>query len=53
VLAIKHKIAAVKGFEPSQQKLLRKGALIQDEKTVAEIGIQEGDFLVVMVNVKV
>jgi len=27
--------------------------LIQDEKTVQELGIQEGDFLVVMVNAKV
>jgi hypothetical protein len=27
--------------------------LLSDEKTVEEVGIQEGDFLVVMVNVKV
>jgi hypothetical protein len=27
--------------------------LLADEKTVEEVGIQEGDFLVVMVNVKV
>jgi hypothetical protein len=43
----------VKNFEIGSQKLLRKGALLADEKTVEQIGIVEGDFLVVMVNVKV
>ncbi|CAD8186821.1 unnamed protein product [Paramecium octaurelia] len=52
VLNIKEKIEQNKQFEIAQQKLLRKGTLLQNEQTVAELGLQEKDFLVVMVNVK-
>ncbi|CAD8151966.1 unnamed protein product [Paramecium octaurelia] len=52
VLNIKEKIEKVKLFEIAQQKLLRKGTLLVDDQTVGDLGIQEKDFLVVMVNVK-
>lgn len=52
-MQIKEKIKEVKEHEVSQQKLLRKGTLLDDKSTVADIGIQEGEFLVVMVNAKV
>ncbi|CAD8101394.1 unnamed protein product [Paramecium sonneborni] len=52
VLNIKEKIEQVKQFEIGQQKLLRKGTLLLNDQTVGELGIQEKDFLVVMVNVK-
>ncbi|CAD8080573.1 unnamed protein product [Paramecium primaurelia] len=52
VLNIKEKIEKVKQFEIAQQKLLRKGTLLLDDQTVGDLGIQEKDFLVVMVNVK-
>ena len=52
VLNIKTKIREFKGFEESTQKLLRKGQLLNDENTVAQLKIVEGDFFVVMVNVK-
>lgn len=43
----------MKEYEVSQQKLLRKGTLLDDKTTAADLGIQEGEFLVVMVNAKV
>jgi hypothetical protein len=46
-------IAIVKKFPVDAQKILRKGKLLNDEEKVSEIGMQEGDFIVVMVNVKV
>ncbi|CAD8093938.1 unnamed protein product [Paramecium sonneborni] len=52
VLKIKEKIEQVKQFEVAQQKLLRKGTLLLDNQTVGELGFQEKDFIVVMVNVK-
>ncbi|CAD8083872.1 unnamed protein product [Paramecium primaurelia] len=52
VLNIKQKIEQLKQFEIDQQKILRKGTILQNEQTVGELGLKEKDLLVVMVNVK-
>ncbi|CAD8198155.1 unnamed protein product [Paramecium pentaurelia] len=52
ISVVKEKIFQVKQFEVGQQKLLRKGTLLDDKTTIAELGIQENEFLVVMVNAK-
>ncbi|CAD8124930.1 unnamed protein product [Paramecium sonneborni] len=49
---VKEKIFQLKQFEVGQQKLLRKGTLLDDKTTITELGIQENEFLVVMVNAK-
>ncbi|CAD8155339.1 unnamed protein product [Paramecium pentaurelia] len=52
IQVVKEKIFQLKQFEVGQQKLLRKGTLLDDKTTIMELGIQENEFLVVMINVK-
>jgi len=41
---------AEKGFEVAQQKLILRGKNAEDGVTLADLGVKEGDFMVVMVS---
>ncbi|KAG0140873.1 hypothetical protein CROQUDRAFT_664581 [Cronartium quercuum f. sp. fusiforme G11] len=45
---LKLAIKEAQGFEPDQQKIIFSGKVLVDEKTIAEIGVKEKDFFVVM-----
>ncbi|KAH0372838.1 UV excision repair protein Rad23, partial [Aureobasidium melanogenum] len=45
---VKSKIAAEKGWEPSTQKLIYSGKILQDDKTVESYKIEEKGFIVCM-----
>eukprot|EP00123_Amoebidium_parasiticum_P009982 comp19821_c0_seq2/m.23835 comp19821_c0_seq2/g.23835 ORF comp19821_c0_seq2/g.23835 comp19821_c0_seq2/m.23835 type:complete len:318 (-) comp19821_c0_seq2:429-1382(-) len=49
ILQVKGKVQAEKGFDPSAQKLVFSGKILSDGQTVAEYGIKETDFVVLMV----
>jgi len=54
VAELKSKIAAEKSKEKDTIKLVHKGKQLNDEsKTLAEIGIKENDFIILMVFLKV
>ncbi|MCJ1310152.1 hypothetical protein MMC25_003813 [Agyrium rufum] len=48
--AIKQKISAEKGWEPSLQKLIYSGKILQDGNTVESYSIEERGFIVCMVS---
>jgi len=50
VLSVKEKIAAEKGWDASQQKLIYSGKILQDQNTVETYGIEEKGFIVCMVS---
>ena len=39
-----------KGFEPSTQKLIIRGKNTRDEQTMENIGVKDGDFIVLMLS---
>lgn len=41
---------AEKGFEVALQKLILRGKNTEDISTLADLGVKEGDFMVVMVS---
>ncbi|KAG9515131.1 hypothetical protein KCU79_g23673, partial [Aureobasidium melanogenum] len=45
---VKSKIASEKGWEPSTQKLIYSGKILQDDKTVESYKIEEKGFIVCM-----
>ncbi|CAH7674957.1 UV excision repair protein Rad23 [Phakopsora pachyrhizi] len=46
--SLKIQIKESQGFEPDQQKLIFSGKVLANEKTIADIGVKEKDFFVVM-----
>ncbi|KAK3071302.1 UV excision repair protein rad23 [Teratosphaeriaceae sp. CCFEE 6253] len=46
--AVKQKISAEKGWEPSQQKLIYSGKILQDDNTIESYKIEEKGFIVCM-----
>lgn len=53
ILDVKNKIKEQKAFEVDAQKLVFKGKNTVNTETLEGLGIKEGDFMVVMVTVKV
>jgi len=54
IAELKSKIAAEKSKEKDTIKLVHKGKQLNDDtKTVAEIGIKENDFVILMIFLKV
>jgi len=49
---VKEKLFADKGFEVASQKLILRGKNTEDNTTLSDLGVKEGDFLVVMVSKK-
>ena len=49
ILEVKQKVKEVKGFEVDTQKLIVKGKNATDDQTLATHNIQEGNFMVLMV----
>jgi UV excision repair protein RAD23 len=49
---VKEKLNAEKGFEVGLQKLILRGKNTEDNSTLADLGVKEGDFMVVMVSKK-
>ncbi|KAL2013521.1 hypothetical protein VTN00DRAFT_1046 [Thermoascus crustaceus] len=47
---VKEKIAKEKGWDPSQQKLIYSGKILQDDKTIESYNIEEKGFIVCMVS---
>lgn len=52
VLNIKQKLGVEKDCDPSQLKFVYSGKVLQDEKTLEEIKIKEGDSIIFMVSKK-
>lgn len=51
VLALKERVEKEFGLgEVSEQKLIRAGKILKDEQTLAESGVKDKDFIVVMVS---
>ncbi|KAF2754480.1 UV excision repair protein Rad23 [Pseudovirgaria hyperparasitica] len=50
ISAVKARISAEKGWEPSLQKLIYSGKILQDDKTVESYNIEEKGFIVCMVS---
>lgn len=50
VLSMKEKIHKLQGHEPSLQKLVCHGKIMDDTKQIGEYGVQEGDRLVIMIS---
>ena len=53
ILDVKNKIKELKNFEVDAQKLVFKGKNAVNTDSLEALGIKEGDFMVVMVTVKV
>lgn len=53
ILDVKNKIREAKNFEVDSQKLVFKGKNTVNTETLEALGVKEGDFMVVMVSVKV
>lgn len=53
ILDVKNKIKEQKGFEVDGQKLVFKGKNTVNTENLETLGIKEGDFMVVMVTLKV
>ena len=49
ILELKKKIEELKNLDYTCQRLILRGTQLSDEKTVSEIGLIEGEFLIVMV----
>jgi len=49
---VKQKINQEKGFEVSAQKLILRGKNTEDASSLEDLGVKEGDFMVVMVSKK-
>jgi UV excision repair protein RAD23 len=52
IVDVKQKLNAEKGFEVAQQKLILRGKNAEDNVTLSDLGVKEGDFMVVMVSKK-
>src|SRR3989338_41693 len=52
VLDLKKQIGAQQGHEPELQKLIFSGKILANEQTLGSYGIQEGNFMVLMVGKK-
>lgn len=50
IAQVKELISAQLGHHPSLQKLISSGKILEDARTIAEYGVNEGDTLVIMVN---
>ena len=50
IVDVKQKLNAEKGFEVAQQKLILRGKNAEDNVTLQDLGVKEGDFMVVMVS---
>ena len=50
ILSVKQQVEKQQGHATQQQKLIFSGKILEDAKTIQEYGIQEKDFLVVMVS---
>ena len=50
VLATKQRIEEVKGAETSLQKLIHAGKVLKDDATLADSGVKEGSFVVLMIS---
>ena len=51
ILACKEKLTAEKGIvEPSGQRLIYQGRVLTDALTLAEVGVRDTDFLVLMLS---
>ena len=47
---MKQKVQEVKNIEVSTQKLIVRGKQTEDSQTLEDLGLKEGDFLVLMVS---
>jgi uncharacterized ubiquitin-like protein YukD len=46
---LKRKVKELKGIEPENMKLVHKGKMHPDEKTLGEAQVKDGDFLVITI----